>query len=90
MKHTILTRLTTGALAAALAIKAGLPEDTALAAITRTAAQLCGLDHRIGTLTPGKDADVVVWDKHPFDVSARVRATFINGELVYSNCKECV
>ncbi len=77
-------------LAAALAVKAGLPEDTALAAITRTAAQLCGLDHRIGTLTPGKDADVVVWDKHPFDVSARVRATFINGELVYSNCKECV
>lgn len=71
-------------LAAALTVRAGLPEETALAAITRTAAQLCGLDRRIGTLTPGKDADVVVWDGHPFDVSARVRATLIDGALVYS------
>ena len=77
-------------LAAALTVKAGLPEETALAAITRTAAQLCGLDRRIGTLTPGKDADVVIWDKHPFDVSAQVQTTLIDGELVFSRGEDCI
>ena len=70
-------------LAAALAVKAGLPEEEALKAITRNAAEICGLGDRIGSLARGKDADVVIWDKHPFDVTANVQRTIINGETVY-------
>ncbi|MCI8537260.1 MAG: amidohydrolase [Oscillospiraceae bacterium] len=66
-------------LAAALTVRAGLDPETALAAITRTPAELCGLEDRIGTLTPGKDADIVIWDRHPFEVSAKAQAVFIDG-----------
>ena len=37
------------------------------------------IDKRVGTLAVGKDADVVVWDKHPFSVYARAERVFIDG-----------
>ena len=69
-------------LAAALAARAGMDEEQALAAITLTAAQIAGIDSRVGSLTPGKDGDVVIFDRHPFDVAAKAQAVFINGERV--------
>ncbi|MFQ7452197.1 MAG: amidohydrolase family protein [Flavonifractor plautii] len=45
----------------------GLDPEEALAAITSSAAEIAGLSKRVGTLTPGKDADVVVTSGHPFD-----------------------
>ena len=69
-------------LCAAMAVKAGLDEETALAAITSTAAELGGIDHRVGSLTPGKDADVVVTSGHPLDWKSQVEAVFINGNRV--------
>lgn len=52
-------------LAAALAAREGLPEEQALSAITLTAARLAGVEHRVGSLTPGKDADLVIWEGNP-------------------------
>ena len=67
---------------AAMAVRAGMEEEEALAAITRNAAEIGGVDSRVGTLTPGKDADVVVTSGHPLDWKSRVEAVFINGGRV--------
>lgn len=71
-------------LSAALAARAGMEEEAALSAITLTAAQIAGIAHRVGSLTPGKDADVVIFDRHPFEVSAKVTTVLINGAKVVS------
>jgi len=70
-------------LAAGVAVREGLSEDEALRAITINPAEVCGVEDRVGSLAPGKDADVVIWDGHPFDTRARVLYTIINGEIVY-------
>ena len=69
-------------LCAALAARAGMDEEEALAAITINAACMAGLDDRLGSLTIGKDADVVVMSGHPFDVKSRVQYVWIDGQEV--------
>ena len=69
---------TTGS-CAALAAKEGMDPETALAAITLTAAEIGGVADRVGSLTPGKDADLVLCSEHPFALSARIQAVFIDG-----------
>jgi imidazolonepropionase-like amidohydrolase len=69
---------------AAIAIKYGLDPHEALKAITLNPAKLIGKDDRIGSLEPGKDADLVVFDGDPFDIQTTVVKTYINGKLVYS------
>lgn len=69
-------------LCAALAVRAGLEPEQALAAITINPARIAGLDSRIGSLTPGKDADVVVTSGYPLDWLSRVTAVFIDGKRV--------
>ena len=69
-------------LCAAMAVRAGMDEEDALLAITLHAAQIAGLDRRVGSLTPGKDADVVVTTGHPLDWRSRVSAVFIGGRQV--------
>ncbi len=68
---------------AGLAVRSGLPEDVALASITIEPARTVGLDARIGSLDPGKDADLAVYDGHPFDTRARCVLTLVNGARVY-------
>ena len=68
---------------AALAVKEGLDPETALKALTLHPAQMLGLDDRIGTLTPGLDADVVVWSGDPLDVMNRAMRVFVRGREVY-------
>ncbi len=70
------------ALSAALAVGAGLAEEDALKAITINPANILGLGDRIGSLSPGKDADIVVFNKHPFDPRAKVEYVFIDGDPV--------
>ncbi len=71
-------------LCAALAVKAGLAEDTAWRAITINPAEITGIDDRVGSLEVGKDADVVVFEKNPmYDVDYCVRYTIIDGVVVH-------
>lgn len=70
-------------LCAALAVRAGLPEEAALKAITLNPAEILGIGDRVGSLEEGKDADIVVFDKHPFDIQAKSQLVLINGEIVY-------
>ena len=69
-------------LCAALAVKGGLDKETALSAITINAAKIAGLDEDLGSLTPGKEADIVVTDRHPLEVTGNVRAVFIGGRRI--------
>ncbi|MBF4694488.1 amidohydrolase [Fusibacter ferrireducens] len=68
---------------AGLAHKAGLDEMEALKCITVNPAEVLGVQDRIGSLEAGKDADIVIWDRHPFDLQAKVEMTIVNGEIVY-------
>lgn len=72
------------ALCAALAHKSGLDDMEALKCITINAAEILGVGDRIGSLEVGKDADLVIWDKHPFDLQAKAEKTIIDGKVVYS------
>lgn len=66
---------------AALACAEGLPEEEALKAITINAAEILGVADRVGSLDVGKDADLVVYDGHPFEITSRVERVYLNGEL---------
>lgn len=68
---------------AALAVREGLPEKIALESITINAAQIVGLDERIGSLEPGKDADIAVFYGHPLDFRAKCVMTVVNGKIVH-------
>ncbi len=68
---------------AGLAARSGLDELTAFRAITKTAAEIAGIDGRVGTLEPGKDADIAVFDGHPFDLRTRCVLTLIDGRIVH-------
>ena len=69
-------------LCAAMAVKGGMNPEAALAAITINAAQIAGIDHLVGSLTPGKEADLVVTSGHPINLLSRVLAVFIGGKRV--------
>lgn len=69
-------------LCAALAVKGGMDEESALAAITINAARIVGLDGLLGSLTPGKEADIVVTGRHPLELLGSVRAVLIGGQRI--------
>ncbi|HWA90634.1 MAG TPA: amidohydrolase family protein [Rhizomicrobium sp.] len=64
------------------AVANGMKWDRALAAITRNPAEIWGIADSYGTLEPGKDADVVIWDGDPLDVTSAPTAVFIKGESI--------
>ncbi|MEJ2211078.1 MAG: amidohydrolase family protein, partial [Anaerolineae bacterium] len=67
-----------------LAIREGLDPEIALRALTLTPARILGVADRVGSLEPGKDADLALYSGHPFyDVQARCTMTFIQGQLVH-------
>lgn len=67
---------------AAVAAANGLTTDEALAAITIDAAKILGVDARVGSLAPGKDADVAVFDGDPFEYVTHCTAVVIDGRVV--------
>ncbi len=70
-------------LCAALAVKGGLDPEEALAAITISPARIAGLDSRLGSLTPGKDADILVTAGHPLELLPPVIAVISQGVRVH-------
>ena len=69
---------------AAVTVRGGLSTDDALKAITLYPAQALKLDHRVGSLEKGKDADFVVLSGEPFSVYSRVLETYIDGKRVFA------
>ena len=69
-------------LCASLAVKGGLAPEDALAAITINAAKVAGLDTSLGSLTPGKEADIVVTDRCPLELLGQVRAVLAGGRRI--------
>ena len=67
---------------AAMAARAGMDEEEALAAITINAACIAGVGGRLGSLSPGKDADIVVMDGHPFHWRSRAVHVLIDGQEI--------
>jgi imidazolonepropionase-like amidohydrolase len=61
------------------AVANGMKWDHALAAITKNPAEVWGIADSYGTLEPGKDADVVIWDGDPLEVTSAPTAVFIKG-----------
>jgi imidazolonepropionase-like amidohydrolase len=57
--------------------------ENALRAITISAAKLLGVDGRLGSLTAGKDADVVVFDGDPFEYTSHVQTVLVGGAVTY-------
>lgn len=69
---------------AALSVKEGLDRDTALRALTINPARITGVADRLGSIEPGKDADLVIWSGDPLDVYSRVQRAFIGGTEIYT------
>ncbi|MCR4398724.1 MAG: amidohydrolase family protein [Firmicutes bacterium] len=67
---------------AACAIRAGLPEEDALKAVTLDAARILGIPERLGSLEAGKDADIAIATGSPFDYRTVVETVLVNGTLV--------
>lgn len=69
-------------LAASIAARHGLDKEQALRAITIDAAEICGIADRVGSIAPGKDADLVLYSGHPFDFDSRILGVWIDGKAV--------
>lgn len=70
------------AMCAGLAVQAGMKPIEALKAITINPARHLGIDHRVGSIEVGKDADLVIVDGNPFEILDTVSMVFVNGEKV--------
>jgi imidazolonepropionase-like amidohydrolase len=66
----------------------GLSEDEALSLVTINPAKQLKIDTRVGSLEAGKDADVVIWNKHPLSTYAIVDRVYIDGQQYYDRLAE--
>ena len=63
-------------------MKAGMDPFKALQAITINAARHAGISDRVGSLEVGKDADIVITDGCPFEVSTTIEKVLIDGKVI--------
>ncbi len=71
-------------LSAALAVREGLTEETALRSVTIHAARAAGIADRVGSIARGKDADLVFFGGNPLDIRNKPLCVMIDGKIVYS------
>jgi imidazolonepropionase-like amidohydrolase len=68
---------------ATFAVREGLSPAEALRSITINPARIMGVSDRLGSLAPGKDADLVIWSGDPLDVMSRAERAFVAGQEIY-------
>jgi len=68
---------------AAKMLRTGMSEWDALALVTINPAKILGIDARVGSLEPGKDADFVIWSGHPLSTATRAEQTWIDGRKYF-------
>jgi len=74
---------------AAKAVKyGGVSAEEAWKMVTLNPALMLGLDHRIGSIEPGKDADLVLWSTDPLSIDARALKTYVDGVCYYDEAKD--
>jgi imidazolonepropionase-like amidohydrolase len=73
---------------AAAAVRHGLPRADAIRAVTRTPAEILGLDARFGTIEKGRDANLVVLTGDPLDARTWVDQVLVEGKIVYERSKD--
>ncbi|MCC6357684.1 MAG: amidohydrolase family protein [Phycisphaerales bacterium] len=71
-------------LVAGLAQRGGMSEARALAAVTRVPAEILGIDGRVGSLAPGKDADLIVLSGPPLAIESQVLHVFVDGRKAWT------
>ena len=67
---------------AGMAMREGMTEEDAFKALTIVPAKILKVDDRLGSLTVGKDADVVVWNNHPMEIMGRPEMVFVSGKQI--------
>jgi imidazolonepropionase-like amidohydrolase len=68
---------------ASFAVRNGLDPEVALRSVTLDAARIIGMEDRVGSLEPGKDADLLILTGQPFRTHSIAEAVFIDGKLVF-------
>jgi len=72
---------------ASIAVGYGMSEDDVLRAVTIVPAEILGVSDRVGSIAPGKDADVIVLDGPPLSVKTWVERVYVGGELVHQRAR---
>jgi imidazolonepropionase-like amidohydrolase len=73
---------------AILAVKYGLDKETALKSLTINAAEILGVADRLGSISKGKDADLVILNGDPLQLTSGIEMVMINGNIVYQRQEE--
>ncbi len=68
---------------AGIAVQNGMPYEKALESLTLNPARMLGVEDRVGSLSAGKDADIVLYRGDPLEIASPVEKVFISGQLVY-------
>jgi imidazolonepropionase-like amidohydrolase len=81
--YTPRTNLSDLRTSAVIAAKFGLAPELALKGLTVNAAEILGLAQRLGSIEPGKDADLVILSGDPLEPTSGVEMVIIDGSIVY-------
>lgn len=66
----------------------GVSEEEAWKMVTLNPARMLKLDHRMGSIEPGKDADLVLWSDHPLGIRAKAEQTWVDGVRYYDAVRD--
>lgn len=64
-------------------VRAGLDPETALSMVTTAPAKILRIDHRVGSLEPGKDGDFVIWSGDPLSTMTKAVQTWVDGRKYF-------